>query len=162
MTSSGEGDGDSPTGRAIVMVALMLSMAVVSLEQTVVSTAMPSIIAQLRGLEIYPWVFSAYLLAATVTMPIYGKLADLLGRKRVLLFGLGLFALGSMLSGLSRSMPELIAMRVLQGLGAGAVAPIVLTLLGDLFTLEQCARVQGWFSAVWGVSSLAGPCLGAS
>ncbi|MBV8678179.1 MAG: MFS transporter, partial [Planctomycetaceae bacterium] len=160
MTSSGEGDGDSPTGRAIVMVALMLSMAVVSLEQTVVSTAMPSIIAQLRGLEIYPWVFSAYLLAATVTTPIYGKLADLLGRKRVLLFGLGLFALGSILSGLSRSMPELIAMRVLQGLGAGAVAPIVITLLGDLFTLEQRARVQGWFSAVWGVSSLAGPALG--
>ena len=138
----------------------MLAMAVVSLEQTVVSTAMPSIIAQLRGLEIYPWVFSAYLLAATVTTPIYGKLADLLGRKRVLLFGLGLFALGSMLSGLSRSMPELIAMRVLQGLGAGAVAPIVLTMLGDLFTLEQRARVQGWFSAVWGVSSLAGPALG--
>ena len=160
MTSSEAGDGDSPTGRAIVMVALMLSMAVVSLEQTVVSTAMPSIIAKLRGLEIYPWVFSAYLLAATVTTPIYGKLADLLGRKRVLLFGLGLFALGSMLSGLSRSMPELIAMRVLQGLGAGAVAPIVLTLLGDLFTLEQRARVQGWFSAVWGVSSLAGPALG--
>ncbi|MBV8611704.1 MAG: MFS transporter [Singulisphaera sp.] len=160
MTSSGGGDGDSPTGRAIVMVALMLSMAVVSLEQTVVSTAMPSIIAQLRGLEIYPWVFSAYLLAATVTTPIYGKLADLLGRKRVLLFGLGLFALGSILSGLSRSMPELIAMRVIQGLGAGAVAPIVITLLGDLFTLEQRARVQGWFSAVWGVSSLAGPALG--
>ena len=152
----------SRSGRVIVTVALMLAMAVVSLEQTVVSTAMPSVIAQLHGLEIYPWVFSAYLLAATVTMPIYGKLADLLGRKRVLLFGLGLFAVGSMLSGLSQSMPELIAMRVLQGLGAGAVAPIVLTLLGDLFTLEQRARVQGWFSAVWGASSLVGPAWGAN
>ena len=146
--------------RRIVTVALLLAMTVVSLEQTVVSTAMPSIIAALKGLEIYPWVFSAYLLAATVTTPIYGKLADLLGRKRVLLFGLGLFALGSMLSGMAQSMPELIAMRVVQGLGAGAVGPIVLTMLGDLFTIEERARVQGWFSAVWGVSSLAGPALG--
>jgi MFS family permease len=100
------------------------------------------------------------LLAATVTTPLYGKLADLLGRKRVLLFGLGLFALGSMLSGMARSMPELIAMRVVQGMGAGAVGPIVLTMLGDLFTIQERARVQGWFSAVWGVSSLAGPALG--
>ncbi len=138
----------------------MLAMAVASLEQTVVSTAMPSIIAQLKGLDIYPWVFSAYLLAATVSTPLYGKLADLLGRKRVLLFGLGLFALGSMLSGLARSMAELIAMRVVQGLGAGAVGPIVLTMLGDLFTLQERAKVQGRFSAVWGVSSLAGPAIG--
>ncbi len=146
--------------RRIITMALLLAMAVASLEQTVVSTAMPSIIAALKGLDIYPWVFSAYLLAATVTTPIYGKLADLLGRKRVLLFGLGLFAIGSMLSGMARSMPELIAMRVVQGLGAGAVGPIVLTMLGDLFTIEERARVQGWFSAVWGISSLAGPALG--
>jgi MFS family permease len=150
----------SPAERRIVTVALLLAMAVASLEQTVVSTAMPSIIAALKGLDIYPWVFSAYLLAATVTTPIYGKLADIFGRKRLLLFGLGLFALGSMLSGMARSMPELIAMRVVQGLGAGAVGPIVLTMLGDLFTIEERARVQGWFSAVWGVSSLAGPTLG--
>jgi EmrB/QacA subfamily drug resistance transporter len=146
--------------RRIVTIALLLAMTVASLEQTVVSTAMPSIIAALKGLDIYPWVFSAYLLAATVTTPLYGKLADLLGRKRVLLFGLALFAIGSMLSGLARTMPELIAMRVVQGLGAGAVGPIVLTMLGDLFTLEERARVQGWFSAVWGISSLAGPALG--
>jgi MFS family permease len=153
--------GLSPhAGRRIVTVALLLAMTVASLEQTVVSTAMPSIIAALRGLDIYPWVFSAYLLAATVSTPLYGKLADLLGRKRVLLFGLGLFALGSMLSGLARSMPELIVMRVIQGLGAGAVGPIVLTMLGDLFTIQERARVQGWFSAVWGISSLAGPALG--
>src|SRR4051794_13569485 len=146
--------------RRIVTVALLLSMTVVSLEQTVVSTAMPSIIAALKGLDTYPWVFSAYLLAATVTTPLYGKLADLLGRKRVLLFGLGLFGLGSVLSGMSQSMPQLIAARVVQGLGAGAVGPMVLTLLGDLFTLEERARVQGLFSAVWGVSSMAGPALG--
>jgi MFS family permease len=150
----------SSAERRIVTVALLLAMSVASLEQTVVSTAMPSIIAALKGLEIYPWVFSAYLLAATVTTPLYGKLADLLGRKRVLLFGLALFAIGSMLSGMARSMPELIVMRVVQGLGAGAVGPIVLTMLGDLFTLEERAKVQGWFSAVWGISSLAGPALG--
>jgi MFS family permease len=149
-----------PPGRRIVTLALLLAMTVASLEQTVVSTAMPSIVAALRGLDIYPWVFSAYLLAATVTTPLYGKLADLLGRKRVLLFGLGLFAIGSMLSGMARSMPELIAMRVVQGMGAGAVGPIVLTMLGDLFTIQERARVQGWFSAVWGTSSLAGPALG--
>src|SRR3954466_13065888 len=146
--------------RAMVTLALLLAMTVAALEQTVVSTAMPSIIAQLKGLDIYPWVFSAYLLPAPLSTPIYGKLADLLGRKRVLLFGLGLFALGSMLSGMARSMPELIAMRIVQGLGAGAVGPIVLTMLGDLFTLQERAKVQGWFSAVWGISSLAGPALG--
>jgi MFS family permease len=146
--------------RGLVTLALLMAMTVTSLEQTVVSTAMPSIIATLRGLQIYPWVFSAYLLASTVTTPLYGKLADMFGRKRILLFGLGTFALGSVLSGLAQSMPQLIAMRVIQGVGAGAVAPIVITMLGDLFTLEERARVQGLFSVVWGVSSLAGPFLG--
>lgn len=147
-------------GRAMVTLALLLAMAVTALEQTVVSTAMPSIIAQLKGLDIYPWVFSAYLLAATVSTPIYGKLADIFGRKRLLLFGLGLFTLGSMLSGMAQSMPVLISMRVVQGLGAGALGPIILTMLGDLFTLQERARVQGLFSAVWGGSSLIGPALG--
>jgi MFS family permease len=155
-----EGDSRDADDRRIVTLALMLAMAVAALEQTVVSPAMPTIIAQLKGVEIYPLVFSGYLLAATVTTPLYGKLADRLGRKRVLLFGLGLFGLGSMLSGLSRSMPELIAMRVVQGLGAGAVSPIILTLIGDMYSLRERAKVQGWFSGVWGVSSLAGPTLG--
>jgi hypothetical protein len=144
----------------MVTTALLLAMAVTALEQTVVSTAMPSIIAALKGLDIYPWVFSAYLLAATVTTPIYGKLADLWGRKRLLLFGLGLFSVGSILSGQATSMGMLIAMRAVQGLGAGAVGPIVLTMLGDLFTLKERAVVQSLFSGVWGVSSLAGPALG--
>ena len=146
--------------RTMVTAALLLAMAVTALEQTVVSTAMPSIIASLKGLEIYPWVFSAYLLAATVSTPIYGKLADRWGRKRLLLFGLALFSLGSILSGQSHSMGELIAMRVVQGLGAGAVGPIVLTMLGDLFTLKERASVQSLFSGVWGLSSLVGPALG--
>jgi len=147
-------------GRIMVTVAMLLAMAVTALEQLVVSTAMPSIIASLKGLDIYAWVTSAYLLASTVTTPIYGKLADIWGRKRLLLFGLGLFSLGSILSGQSTSMGMLIAMRVIQGLGAGAVGPIVLTLLGDLFTLKERAVVQSLFSGVWGLSSLAGPAIG--
>lgn len=157
---SGESGSTAQSSRVMITSALLMAMAVAALEQTVVSTAMPSIIANLKGLKIYPWVFSAYLLAATVSTPIYGKLADILGRKRVLIFGLGLFALGSALSGLAQSMSQLIAMRVLQGLGAGSVGPIVLTILGDLFTLQERAKVQGLFSAVWGGSSLVGPAIG--
>ena len=156
---------DTPTGgigsqKRWIVASLMLAMSVASLEQTVVSPAMPSIISELNGVDLYPWVFSVYLLAATVSTPLYGKLADLWGRKRLLLFGLGLFSLGSALSGLSWSMPSLIVFRLLQGLGAGAIMPIVLTILGDVFTLDQRARVQGWFSAVWGLSSLIGPTIG--
>ena len=147
-------------GRGVVTVALLAAMAVAALEQTVVSTAIPSIIAQLKGFDSYPWVMSAYLLTQTVSTPLYGKLADLLGRKRVLLFGLALFGAGSMLSGLANSMGALIGARALQGLGAGAVTPVVLTMLGDLYSLRERAKVQGWFSGVWGVSSIAGPTLG--
>lgn len=161
--SDDESDSCKPgvtSGRRIVTLAMMLAMAVAALEQTVVSPAMPTIIASLRGVEIYPWVFSAYLLAATVTTPLYGKLADLFGRKRVLLFGLSLFMLGSALSGMAWSMVSLIGFRVLQGLGAGAVAPIVLILIADIYTLEERAKFQGLFSGIWGASSLAGPALG--
>jgi MFS family permease len=153
-------DKSTRRARAMVTAAMLLAMAVVALEQTVVTTAMPSIIAALDGLDIYPWVFSAYLLATTVSTPIYGKLADLWGRKRVLLFGLGLFSIGSALSGQSSSMGMLIAMRVVQGLGAGAIGPIVLTMIGDMFTLKERAVVQSLFSTVWGVASIAGPAVG--
>src|SRR5258708_7216690 len=158
-----EGHGTMATDeseRRIVTIALLVAMTVAALEQTVVSTAMPSIIARLKGIDIYPWIFSAYLLAATVTTPLYGKLADLVGRKRILLYGLGLFSLGSILSGCARSMPELIAMRVIQGLGAGALGPIILTMIGDMYTLDQRAKVQGLFSGIWGAASLVGPALG--
>jgi EmrB/QacA subfamily drug resistance transporter len=152
--------GSALAGRRMITASLLVAMTVTAMEQLVVSPAMPTIIAQLRGFEIYPWVISAYLLASTVSTPIYGKLADLYGRKRILLFGLVLFSLGSILSGTSQSMGQLIAMRTLQGLGAGAVGPIVLTMLGDLFTMQERARVQGLFSAVWGLSSVAGPIIG--
>ena len=152
--------GPRVSGRRQVTAALLVAMMVTAMEQLVVSPAMPTIIAQLKGFEIYPWVVSAYLLASTVSTPIYGKLADLFGRKRILLFGLVLFSVGSMLSGTAQSMGQLIAMRTVQGLGAGAVGPIVVTLLGDMFTLEERARIQGLFSTVWGLSSIAGPLVG--
>ncbi len=154
VSSSGNGS------RRMVTAALLLAMMVTAVEQLVVSPAMTTIITQLKGFELFPWVVSAYLLAATVSTPIYGKLADLFGRKPVLLFGLGLFSVGSVLSGASMSMPQLIAMRAIQGLGAGAVGPIVLTMLGDMFTLKERAQVQAVFSSVWGLSSIGGPLVG--
>lgn len=159
-TVAGDDQRAAVPGRTMITAALMVAMTAAALEQLVVSPALPTIISQLNGFRIYPWVVSAYLLAATVSTPLYGKLADIFGRKRILLFGLALFSGGSMLSGAAWSMESLIAMRAIQGLGAGAVMPIVLTLLGDLFTLEERARIQGLFSAVWGLSSIGGPMLG--
>jgi EmrB/QacA subfamily drug resistance transporter len=146
--------------KIIVIIALMLGMALAALDTTIVGTALPSIVGQLGGISLYSWVFSAYLLTSTTTVPIYGKLADLYGRKPLFLFGTFLFLLGSILSGTAQSMEQLIIFRALQGLGAGAVLPIVLTIIGDIFVLEERARVQGLFSGVWGVSSIVGPALG--
>jgi len=140
---------------------MMLVMVLASMEQTVTSTAMPTIIGDLHGLEHYAWVASVYLLACTVSMPLYGRLADVLGRKKVVLAAIGLFCVASVLASASRTMGQLIGFRALQGLGAGGVMPVVLTILGDIFTLEERARIQGVFSAVWGAAALAGPALGA-
>lgn len=147
--------------RRFVTAALMLVMVLASMEMTVTSTAMPTIIGQLHGLEHYSWVASLYLLCCTITMPLYGRLADVLGRKKVILGAILIFAAGSTLASLAQSMPQLIICRGLQGLGAGGIMPVVLTILGDIFTLEERARIQGLFSATWGMSSLAGPALGA-
>ena len=150
------------TDRRFVTAALMLIMVLASMEMTVTSTAMPTIIGELRGLEHYSWVASIYLLCCTVTMPLYGRLADVLGRKRVIIGATLLFTGGSVLAASSHSMTQLILFRGVQGLGAGGIMPVVLTILGDLFTLEERARIQGLFSSIWGLSSLAGPMLGAA
>jgi EmrB/QacA subfamily drug resistance transporter len=144
----------------LVTLGIMLSLFMASMESTVVSTAMPTIASQLGGLELYSWVFSAYMLTSTTTVPIFGKLSDLYGRPRVFSVAMGLFLVGSVLCGLATSMPQLIAFRALQGLGAGGVLPLAFIIVGDIFSLEQRARMQGVFSGVWGVSSVVGPLLG--
>jgi EmrB/QacA subfamily drug resistance transporter len=138
----------------------MLSMAMAAMEMTIVSTAMPTIVGELGGLSLYAWVAAVYLLTSTVTVPLYGKLSDLVGRKPVLLAGIAVFLVGSVACGVARTMPVLIAARALQGLGAGAMQPMAMTIIGDLFDIRERARVQPWFGAVWAVAGLAGPLLG--
>lgn len=135
-------------------------MLMAAIEGTIVATAMPSIAAQLGGFSLYSWVFSAYLLTQAVTIPIFGKLADLFGRKPVFIVGILVFLLGSVLCGFAHSMEVLIAFRFIQGVGAGAVQPMTMTLAGDLYSLEERGRIQAYFSAVWGSSSVIGPLTG--
>lgn len=145
---------------ALLVAGLMAGIAVAALDTTVVGTAMPTIIGELGGIESYGWVFSAYLLTATTTVPVFAALADVHGRKPIFLIGLALFVGGSMLSGLSGSMLQLIVFRAIQGVGAGAVQPIAFTIIGDVFEPTRRARMQGYFSSVWGVSAIIGPALG--
>jgi len=162
--SAPESDGPPPiSGRArrIITTGLVLAMAVVALETTVVVTALPTIAGELDRLDLYPWVFSAYLLTSTVTVPLYGKLADVFGRRRVFLFGMVVFLAGSILCGLARSMTELVVFRAIQGLGAGAVMPSIFTVVADLYRIHERAKIQGVFSTLWGIASLVGPGLGA-
>ncbi len=144
----------------VIAAGVMAALAVAALDSTVVSTAMPTIIGDLGGLSQYGWVFSAYLLASTVTVPLYARLADMYGRKPVFLAGIALFVGGSMLSGLASTMTMLIVFRTIQGLGAGAVQPIAFTIAGDVFESEQRARIQGLFSGVWGAAAVVGPAIG--
>ena len=144
----------------IVTIGVLFSLFMAAVEVTVVATAMPTIVSQLGGLASYSWVFSAYMVASTTTIPIYGKLSDLYGRRPVFLFAMGLFLAGSVLSGQSRSMDQLIAFRALQGLGAGGLMPLSFIIIGDMFSFEKRARMQGLFSGVWGIASIVGPLLG--
>ncbi len=149
-------------GRRLIVItaAMMLSLFIASIESTVVSTAMPTIVTQLGGLPIYAWVFSAYMLASTTTVPIYGKLSDIYGRRPVYLVAMATFLVGSVLCGQAQTMPQLIIFRGVQGLGAGGLQPLAFTIIGDIFTFEQRAKIQGVFSSVWGVSSIIGPLIG--
>jgi MFS family permease len=146
--------------RGPVLLAVMLSTALVALDQTIVATAVPSIVDDLGGFRQFPWLFSVYLLAQAATVPVNGKLADLFGRKPLMYYGIALFLLGSVLCAVAWSMPVLIAARGLQGLGAGAVQPIGMTLIGDVYSLRERAKVQGYVASVWGISSVVGPTVG--
>ncbi len=147
--------------RPLVLAACMLAMFMAAIEATIVATAIPTIVADLGGFALFGWVFGAYLLAQSVTIPIYGRLADLYGRKRVLFTGTAIFLAGSALCGLAPSMLALIVFRAVQGLGAGAILPIASTIVGDIYSPAERARVQGWLSSVWGFSAVIGPLLGA-
>ncbi|MFO0739020.1 MAG: MDR family MFS transporter [Labilithrix sp.] len=144
----------------MTVVALLLAIFMAAMEMTVVSTAMPTVVAELKGALHYAWVFSAYMLTSTVTVPIHGKLADLYGRRPVLHVAMVLFLAGSIACGQASSMSLLIAGRALQGIGAGGLQPIALTVIGDIFDLEERSKMQGIFGAVWGFAGLAGPLLG--
>jgi EmrB/QacA subfamily drug resistance transporter len=148
------------TNRKMVTIAMMVAVFLVAIDVTVVSTAMPHVVSDLKGLSLYSWVFAIYTLTTSVTTPIYGKLSDLFGRKVIFIIGVVLFVLGSVLSGLSQSMQQLIWFRAFQGIGAGAVMPITFTIIGDIYPGEQRARMQGVFSGVWGIAGLLGPLVG--
>ncbi len=146
--------------RGPILLAVMLSVGLVAIDATILATAVPSIVDDLGGFTQFPWLFSIYLLAQAVSVPIYGKLADLRGRKPIMLLGVGLFILGSVLCGFAWSMPALIAFRLVQGLGAGAIQPIGMTIVGDIYTVAERAKVQGYIASVWGIASFVGPTLG--
>lgn len=150
----------SRTRVIIVTLGVMLSLFMAAVESTVVATAMPTIVSQLGGLAVYSWVFTAYMLTSTTTVPIYGKLSDIYGRRPVFMVAMAIFLGGSALSGQAQTMGELIAFRALQGLGAGGLLPLAFIIIGDMFSFEQRARMQGLFSGVWGVASIIGPLLG--
>lgn len=146
--------------RRVVTAGVMLGMFLAALEATVVGTAMPTVIASLGGLDRYSWVFSAYLLTSTVTVPVWGRLSDLYGRRMFYLIGVAFFLIGSALSGASHSIEQLIVFRAIQGLGAGALIPLSMTINGDIYTLRERTRMQGLFSGVWGLASILGPLAG--
>lgn len=148
------------TSRRLVTLGVLGGSFLAAIEATIVSTAMPTVIQHLGGLSHYSWVFSAYILTSTVTVPLWGRLSDLYGRRSFYLAAIGFFLLGSTLSGTAHSMTQLIAWRALQGLGAGGLLPLGTTIIGELYTLRERARAQALFSGVWGFASIAGPLVG--
>jgi EmrB/QacA subfamily drug resistance transporter len=147
--------------RLLVLVAVMMGMFMSAVESTIVASAMPTIVAELGGFQLFSWVFAIYLLAQAITIPIYGRLADLYGRKRVFCAGAALFLLGSALCGFAWNMVALIGFRALQGLGAGAIIPVASTIVADIYAPADRARMQGYLGGVWGVAAIIGPALGA-
>jgi EmrB/QacA subfamily drug resistance transporter len=165
---SGGVRGDMAGGRGVglrsdrgpVLLSVMLATGLVAIDSTILATAVPAVVADLGGFSQFPWLFSIYLLAQAVSVPLYGKFADIVGRKPMMLLGVTIFLVASVLCGSAWSMLSLIVFRALQGLGAGAVMPIGQTIVGDIYTLEERARVIGYIASVWAIASVVGPTLG--
>ncbi len=143
-----------------ILVALMMSMMLAAMDNTIVATAIPQIVGDLGGFSLFSWLFTIYLLIQTITIPVYGKLADIYGRRPVLIFGIVVFLIGSVACGGAWNMHSLILFRGLQAIGAGAMMGTINTIAGDIYTLQERARVQGWLSSIWGISAILGPALG--
>ena len=143
--------------RGPILLALMMSTGLIAIDSTILATAVPSVVQDLGGFSSFPWLFSVYLLAQAVSVPVYAKLADTVGRKPILLTGIGLFLLGSILCGFAPSMTVLIVFRAVQGLGAGAIMPVSVTVAGDIYTVAERAKAQGYLASVWAISAVVGP-----
>ncbi len=159
-TDTARSDVGFGSDRGPVLASLMLATGLVALDSTILATAVLSITDSLGDFTLFPWLFTSYLLAQAVTVPIYGALADTFGRKPVMLFGIAVFALGSLLCGLASTMLALIVFRAIQGIGAGAIQPTTMVIASDLYTLAERATVQGYLAGVWAVASVTGPLLG--
>src|SRR5580692_5843046 len=147
--------------RTLILVAALIATFIPAVESSIVATAMPTIVGNLGGFKLFSWVFAVPLLTMAVTIPLYGRLADIYGRKRVFFVGTGIFLVGTTLCGFARSTELLILCRAVQGCGSGAIQPIAMTIIGDIYTPAERARVQGWTSAVFGLAAIVGPALGA-
>jgi MFS family permease len=152
---------DPTLSRPAILASIMVTTFMISIEATIVATAMPQIVSKLGDLRLYSWVFASFLLAQTATTVVFGKLADLYGRKHIVLIGIAIFLAGSLACGFAHSMAALILFRAIQGMGAGAVMPVTATLVGDLYPAAERGKIQGWLASVWGVSSVLGPLAGA-
>jgi EmrB/QacA subfamily drug resistance transporter len=139
---------------------LVISTLISALDANIMQTASPTIVKQLGGMELFAWIFVVYMLASTVTVPLYGKLSDMYGRKRLLIIAVSIFTLGSILCGMANSISTLIIYRGVQGIGAGGMIPLSMIIVGDLFTIENRGKIQAVFSSIWAISSIVGPVLG--
>lgn len=146
--------------RGWILAALMITMTLAAMDITVISTVVPQIVSDLGGFTKFTWVFSIYLLAQTITIPLYGKLSDLYGRKKILIFGIIVFLIGSIACGAAWDMSSLIGFRGIQGIGAGSIMATVNTIAGDIYSVEERAKIQGYLSSIWGISAIIGPALG--
>jgi len=148
------------THRPLILAAVMAANFMIAIEATIVSTAMPQIVGQLGGLQLYSWVFAAFLLTQTAMTVVFGKLSDAKGRKLVILSGIAIFLVGSIFCGFAWSMQSMIAFRLVQGVGAGAIQPVAMTIVGDLYSAQERGKIQGWLASVWALSAVIGPLAG--